>query len=394
MRVGLVAPYPWDVPGGVVAHVRDLAETLISMGHDVSVIAPVDSAADDGKVAALPDYVVRAGRTVPVPFNGSVSRLVFGPVSATRVRRWIHDGQFDVLHLHSPETLSLPLLALFNARGPMVATFHAANPRSRVMALLQSPLQVQLEKLDGRIAVSPAARKTIVEHLGGDAVLIPNGVHVDRFATADPLLGWPSPSGALGFVGRVDEPRKGLAVLFEAFELLRRTHPGLQLLVAGPGEVRDVPAGVTILGQVSEQTKAQLFRSVDVFVAPNTGGESFGIILLEAMSAGTPIVASDIDAFRRVLQDGAAGALATVADPASFAHACSALLDSPARRRRLTEAGRAAVGRYDWSVVAAEVVHVYETAIAMHTGGVTEEPEPVTDTTLGADVAADPADLP
>jgi phosphatidylinositol alpha-mannosyltransferase len=368
--------------------VRDLAETLISFGHEVSVIAPVDD-----EDAALPDYVVRAGRTVPIPFNGSVSRLVFGPVSATRVRRWIHDGEFDVLHLHSPETLSLPLLALFNARGPMVATFHAANPRSRIMALLQSPLQVQLEKLNGRIAVSPAARKTIVEHLGGDAVLIPNGVHVDRFATAEPLPGWPRPAGSLGFVGRVDEPRKGLAVLFEAFAVLARSHPDLQLLVAGPGEVREVPAGVTMLGQVSEQVKAQVFRSVDVFVAPNTGGESFGIILLEAMAAGTPIVASDIDAFRRVLRDGAAGALATVSDPASLAHACAALLDSPARRSRLTDVGRATVARYDWSVVAAEVVHVYDTAIAMHSGGVVEEPEPVTDEPLGAVLDADPADL-
>jgi phosphatidyl-myo-inositol alpha-mannosyltransferase len=373
MRIGLVAPYPWDVPGGVVAHVRDLAETLIALGHHVSVIAPVDD-----EDAPLPAYVVRAGRTVPVPFNGSVSRLIFGPVSATRVRRWIHDGGFDVLHLHSPETLSLPLLALFNARGPMVATFHAANPRSRLMAMLQSPLQVQLEKLNGRIAVSPAARKTIVDHLGGDAVLIPNGVHIDRFAGAEALPGWPPPAGALGFVGRVDEPRKGLPVLFDALALLSRSHPGVQLLVAGPGVSRDVPAGVTMLGHVSDDVKAQVFRSVDVFVAPNTGGESFGIILLEAMAAGTPIVASDIDAFRRVLGDGKTGALATVADPESFAYACRALLDEPARRRRLADAGRQAVRRYDWSVVAAEVMHVYDTAIAMHTGGVIEEPEPVT----------------
>jgi len=141
MRVGLVSPYPWDVPGGVVAHVRDLAETLIGLGHDVSVITPVDD--DD---VPLPGWVTRAGRTVPVPYNGSVSRLVFGPVSAARVRRWLEDGDFDVLHLHSPETLSLSLLALMNARGPIVATFHAANPRSRILAMLQSPLQVQLAR--------------------------------------------------------------------------------------------------------------------------------------------------------------------------------------------------------------------------------------------------------
>jgi phosphatidylinositol alpha-mannosyltransferase len=140
MKVGLVSPYPWDVPGGVVAHVRDLSETLLDLGHQVSVISPVDD--DD---APLPPYVTRAGRSVPVPFNGSVSRLIFGPVSNARVRRWLHDGEFDVLHLHSPETLSLSLLALMNARGPIVATFHAATPRSRVLALLQSPLQVHIE---------------------------------------------------------------------------------------------------------------------------------------------------------------------------------------------------------------------------------------------------------
>lgn len=375
MRVGLVSPYPWDVPGGVVSHIRDLAETLIAEGHDVSVITSVD---DDE--AQSPPYVVRAGRSVPVPFNGSVSRLVFGPVSATRVRRWIHDGEFDVLHVHSPETLSLSLLAVFNARGPMVATFHAANPRSRVLALLQSPLQVQLEKLSGRIAVSPAARKTIVEHLGADAVLIPNGVHVARFADAEPFDGWPGDGGALAFVGRVDEPRKGFDVLLAAFARLRADRPGLRLLVAGPGDHDSLPDGVTALGLVSDADKARAYKSADVFVAPATGGESFGIVLLEAMAAGTPIVASDLDAFRRVLDGGdgeLAGELAAIGDPESVARACAALLDAPDRRSVLRERGRRVVAQYDWSVVATEVMHVYETAIAVHGGRVVEEPEQI-----------------
>ena len=383
MRVGLVSPYPWDVPGGVVAHVRDLAETLLGLGHDVSVITPVDD--DD---VPLPSWVTRAGRSVPVPFNGSVSRLVFGPVSAARVRRWLADGDFEVLHLHSPETLSLSLLALMNARGPIVATFHAANPRSRILALLQSPLQVQLEKLAGRIAVSPAARKTIVEHLGGDAVVIPNGVHVDRYAAAPRLDGWPGEGGALGFVGRIDEPRKGLDVLLDAMPRLWRDHPRLRLLVAGPGELdRDVDPRVTLLGQVGERQKASVYRSVDVFVAPNTGGESFGIILLEAMAAGTPIVASDLDAFRRVLESGdgdtPAGAVATVGDPESLAHACAGLLGSPARQDAYRAAGRDLVARYDWSVVGREVLRVYETAISVSSGRVVEEPEPLEPAAVG-----------
>jgi len=369
MRIGLVSPYPWDVPGGVVAHIADLAESLLERGHDVSVITPVDD--DD---VELPAHVTRAGRSVPIPYNGSVSRLLIGPVSTARVRRWLHDGDFDVLHVHSPETFSLSLLAMANASGPIVATFHASNPRSRILALLQNPLQVYMEKLSGRIAVSPAARKTIVDHLGGDAVVVPNGVHVARFAAGEPFPDWPGTAGALGFVGRNDEPRKGLRVLFDAFERLRRTRPQLQLLVAGPGQLDDVPDGVEVLGQVSESDKARVYASVDVYVAPNTGGESFGIVLLEAMAAGTPIVASDLEAFRRVLDDGRLGLLATVGDPESLAHACSALLDSPERQAVLAQAGRDEVARYDWSVVTSEVLRVYETAIAASTGRVVEEP--------------------
>jgi phosphatidylinositol alpha-mannosyltransferase len=381
MKVGLVSPYPWDVPGGVVAHIRDLSETLIELGHDVSVISPVDD--DDTE---LPPWVTRAGRSVPVPFNGSVSRLVFGPVSNARVRRWLHDGDFDVLHLHSPETLSLSLLALMNARGPIVATFHAANPRSRVLALLQSPLQVHIEKIVGRIAVSSAARKTIVEHLGSDAVVVPNGVHIARYAAAEPLPGWPGPTdggqgGALGFVGRIDEPRKGLDVLLAAMPYVWKQRPGCRLLVAGPGELDDVGAlddRVHVLGQVDEATKARVYRSVDAFVAPNTGGESFGIILLEAMAAGTAIVASDLDAFRRVLEadDGScAGAVASVADPESLAHACQSLLSSAERRQALCRTGSGIVSRYDWTVVAREIERVYETAIASSGGPVREDPD-------------------
>jgi phosphatidyl-myo-inositol alpha-mannosyltransferase len=383
VRVGIVSPYPWDVPGGVVAHVADLAEALIARGHDVAVITPVD---DDE--TPLPNYVTRAGRSVPVPFNGSISRVLLGPVSAARVRRWLHDGEFDVLHVHSPETFSLSLLALGNARGPIVATFHAANPKSRLLAMMQNPLQVYLEKLSGCIAVSPAARKTIADHLGGDAVVVPNGVHIAKYAGAAPMPGWPGEGGAIGFVGRVDEPRKGLEVLFAALELIRREHPEVRLLVAGPGKVDEVPDGVTMLGRVSDADKARVLASVDVFAAPNTGGESFGIVLLEAMAAGAPIVASDLDAFTRVLDDGALGQLATVGDPVSLAAGCSALLSSPARREELRVAARHAVARYDWSVVSNEVIRVYRTAIAASTGRVVEEPEQVDVVTLEAGLPA------
>jgi phosphatidylinositol alpha-mannosyltransferase len=201
---------------------------------------------------------------------------------------------------------------------------------------------------------------------------------VSRYADARPFDGWPGDGGAIGFVGRVDEPRKGLQVLFDALPAIRRIHPDVRVLVAGPGEYDGtVPAGVTMLGRVSEADKARALASVDVFAAPNTGGESFGIILLEAMASGAPIVASNLDAFARVLDDGALGVLTRVGDPAALAAGCIELLGSPARRDGLRAAGRQAVARYDWSIVAGEILRVYKTAIAASTGRVEEDPVPV-----------------
>ncbi len=361
MRVGLVCPYSWDVPGGVQEHIRGLAEALIDLGHEVSVISPAD---DD---AALPSYVVPAGRAVPVPYNGSVARLAFGFLSASRVRRWLKEGAFDVLHVHEPTAPSLSLLACWVADGPIVATVHTAIPRSRALHVAQPILQSALEKISGRIAVSEAARTTLVEHLGGDAVLIPNGVAVRRFEKADPLPGWPGPGGALGFLGRIDEPRKGLAVLLRAFELLAPGRPELRLLIAGYGDQQDVLGRVPqalrprveLLGQVSDADKVRVFHSVDVFCAPNTGGESFGIVLAEAMAAGAPIVASDLDAFRRVLRGGRAGELFETGSAQGLAAAAQRLLAEPARRAELSAAAAAAVRDYDWPVVAKDVVRVY-----------------------------------
>ncbi|MCW2863381.1 MAG: glycosyl transferase group 1 [Actinoallomurus sp.] len=374
MRIGIVCPYTWDVPGGVQSHVRDLTEALFAFGHEVSVIAPAD---DD---APLPPYVVSAGRAVPVPYNGSVARLSFGFLSASRVRRWIREGRFDVLHVHEPASPSLGVLACWAADGPIVATFHASFERSRALSAAGPILQSALEKISARIAVSEKARKTLVDHFGGDAVLIPNGVTTERYAMATPLQGWPGDDGALGFLGRMDEQRKGLPVLLRAFEVLGRERPGLRLLLAGPGDADEVRARVSpelrdrvvILGLVSEADKVRALHSVDVFVAPNTGGESFGIVLAEAMSAGAPILASDITAFSRVLLGGRAGALFPVGDATALAAAAADLLDDGARRKQLSDEAKTAVRAYDWSTVARDVVRVYET-VAGDTG-VVENP--------------------
>ncbi|GAA1818612.1 glycosyltransferase family 4 protein [Planosporangium flavigriseum] len=375
MRIGIVCPYSFDVPGGVQNHVRDLAETLIRLGHDVSVLGPADEDAE------LPPYVVPAGRAVPVPYNGSVARLAFGPLSAARVRRWLAAGRFDVLHVHEPFSPSLSMLAVLAARGPVVATFHTAMTRSRAMAAAQGVLQLVSEKITGRIAVSELARKVQVEHLGNSAWEIPNGVDVARFIAAGPLPGWPGPGGAIGFLGRYTEPRKGFALLRDAFALLAPARPELRLLVAGRGEpddvTRDLPdkirERIVFLGMVSDDEKARMLRSVDVYVAPNTGGESFGMILTEAMAAGTAVAASDLDAFRRVLDNGRAGALFPNGDANALAALLDRLLDDPAARDALVTRAREVVSGYDWPVVAGRVLEVYTTAIEATAGVVIDE---------------------
>jgi phosphatidyl-myo-inositol alpha-mannosyltransferase len=375
LRIGIVSPYSFDVPGGVQNHIIDLAEALIGLGHEVSVLAPADEDAE------LPPYVVPAGRAVPLPYNGSVARIAFGPVSTARVRRWLSRGQFDVLHVHEPMTPSLSLLAVLSARGPVVATFHTSITRSRALSAAQGLLQMVSEKITARIAVSELARRTQVEHLDGGAVEIPNGVAVAKFASAAPLPGWPGEGGSLGFLGRFTEPRKGFTLLRTAFVTLARERAGLRLLVAGPGDPDDLygefPADlrdrVVFLGRVSEQDKARMLRSVDVYVAPNTGGESFGMILTEAMAAGVAIAASDLDAFRRVLDGGRTGALFPTSDADALTASLRDLLDDPERRDELAERAQVAVAAFDWPIVANRVLEVYATAIEATDGRVFDD---------------------
>jgi phosphatidylinositol alpha-mannosyltransferase len=313
---------------------------------------------------------------MPIPYNGSVARVQFGLVSAARVRRWLRDGAFDVVHVHEPAPPSLSLLTLMIHDGPLVATFHAATVRSRFLAMFENALQPFMEKLSGRIAVSPAARKVIVEHLDADAVVIPNGVDVAHYGDAVPLPGYPRPGTTIGFIGRYDEPRKGMDLLIEALDELAPSRPELRLLVAGRGEADDfldrlppaLAGRVILLGQVTEGDKARMLRSVDIYCAPNTGQESFGVILLEAMSARAPIVASDLEAFRRVLAGGAvgrpAGELFAVGDATDLALKLALLLDNPTRRAELAAAGYRAAAPYDWNVVVHSILRVYELAIA------------------------------
>ncbi|KWX19464.1 GDP-mannose-dependent alpha-(1-2)-phosphatidylinositol mannosyltransferase [Mycolicibacterium wolinskyi] len=362
MRIGMVCPYSFDVPGGVQSHVLQLAEVMREGGHYVSVLAP------SSPHVKLPDYVVSGGKAVPIPYNGSVARLRFGPATHRKVKKWIADGAFDVLHLHEPNAPSLSMLALQAAEGPIVATFHTSTTKSLTLSVFQGILRPYHEKIVGRIAVSDLARRWQMEALGSDAVEIPNGVDVGFFAEAPLLDGYPRPGRTVLFLGRFDEPRKGMGVLLGALPKLVERFSDVEILIVGRGdedELREqageLAGHLRFLGQVDDATKAAAMRSADVYCAPNLGGESFGIVLVEAMAAGTAVVASELDAFRRVLDDGEAGRLVPIDDADSLAGALIEILDDDAVRERYIARAADCVRRYDWSVVAGQIMRVYET---------------------------------
>jgi phosphatidylinositol alpha-mannosyltransferase len=370
LRVGIVCPYSLDVPGGVQAHVVGLAGALEDLGHSVGVLAP---AGDDTPV---PTFVTATGRAMGVPYNGSVARVSFGPVTYARARRWLAGNSFDVLHLHEPTTFSLSVLTLFAAEGPIVATFHTSTDRSRALSAFGGMLRPLMEKVTARIAVSPLARRVQVQHLGGDAVEIPNGVDLPAFVDGPLLPGYPRP-GTVGFLGRFDEPRKGMPVLLDALRALAPVRPDLRVLVVGRGDVGALrrAAGrvadrLDVLGSVDDATKAAALRSVDVFCAPNLGGESFGIVLAEAMAAGAPVLASDLDAFRAVLGGSRAGVLFPTGDASALAATLPALLDDPPLRSAMSAAGRLRAADFGWPAVAGSVVRVYRAAVAADPRGV------------------------
>ena len=363
LRIGLVCPYSWDFPGGVQNHVRDLADFLISNGHYVEVLAPATESED------LPDYVVSAGRAISIPYNGAVARVLFGVGANSRVRNWINDGDFDLLHLHEPAIPSLSLLACWAGEGAMVGTFHAAAKYQKAIFAIGPILEPVIEKLSARIAVSESARLTLTAHLETDAIVIPNGIYADNYRNGSSHPQWQG--NTIGFLGRFEEDRKGLPVLLDALPIISRFIPDIRVLIAGPGDSEEVLAKVDpqlrhrveFLGKISEEDKADFLASVSLYIAPNTGGESFGIILAEAMAGGAAVVASDIPAFADVLGHGQYGALFESENSENLAKVIIDLLRDEAKRKELAAAGTVHAQRFDWGQVGEEIFEVYELAM-------------------------------
>ena len=363
LKIGIVCPYSWDTPGGVQNHIRDLAEFLIAAGHNVSVLAP---AIDETK---LPEYVVNAGKPISIPYNGAVARVLFGPVAFARVRQWISQGDFDLLHLHEPAIPSISLLACWAADGPMVGTFHAAAKRQKIIFAIGPILEPAIEKLSARIAVSEAARLTLTDHLDTDAVIIPNGIYANRYTEGRSIQKWSG--NTIGFIGRFEEPRKGLSILVDALPVISRFASDVRVLVAGPGDPEEVIENIDpqlrqrfeFLGKITEAEKADFMSSVAVYVAPNTGGESFGIILAEALAGGACVVASDIPAFDDLLGQGEYGALFESESATELAKVVIDLLRDENKRKELSSRGKERAQLFDWTVVAEQIYSVYEMSI-------------------------------
>ncbi|MDH3044069.1 glycosyltransferase family 4 protein [Gordonia alkanivorans] len=362
MRIGMICPYSFDVPGGVQAHVTELAHVFIDRGHEVSVLAPASRRTE------LPEYVVRVGPSLALPYNGSVSRVNFSPKGYLRLRRWIAENGFDVLHVHEPNSPSISMLSLMVASGPIVTTFHTATSKSLWLSAFQGILRPYHERIAGKIAVSELARRWQMESLGSDAVEIPNGINVAGFANAEPLDGYPHPGRTILFLGRFDEPRKGIDILMRALPSVVEKFPDVRVLVVGGGNqaalrrrAGSLADHLVFLGQVDDATKARALASADVYCAPNLGGESFGIVLVEAMAAGAAVIASSLNAFLRVLDDGRAGKLVDTGSPDQLAAGIISLLSDDEAREQLVARGRVRADKYDWSRVADQILRVYDT---------------------------------
>jgi phosphatidylinositol alpha-mannosyltransferase len=363
VRIALICPYAWDSPGGVQVHVRELGEHLRERGHEVLALTPARRRPPEPWVRAV-------GRPMEVPYNRSTAPIDPRPWSARRVRELLSAFKPDVVHAHEPLTPSTSMWATLSSPAPVVATFHSGAERSLLFDLATPVLRRVARRISVRIAVSERAAAFARDRVGGTFLVIPNGLDVARFADAAPAdLG---PGRKVLFVGRLHR-RKGFLAAVEAFRLLSPERPDLRLIVVGDGEERSAvdrlePAlreRVTMLGTVRHDDLPAYHASCDVLLAPSLGGESFGYVLVEAMAAGLPVVASRIPGYDEVVRDGKEGFLVPPGDPAAVAEAGAKVLEDPGLATAMGQAGRARAARYDWAVVTEELEGAYREALTL-----------------------------
>lgn len=361
MRVLLVCPYSWTVPGGVGHHIANLAEQLRHRGHEVRILAPAE-----GKT---PPGVWSVGRSAPIRWNGSVARLTIGPRVASRVRVAMRRARPDVVHVHEPFAPSVSMVALARAKAPCVATFHTTASTTRVYRTAAVALKPLWRKLAVRIAVSEQAARTVERVFGDPVRVIPNGIDIGRF---DAVGARAAASKTILFFGRL-ERRKGVRILVEAFARLKERVPEARLVVLGDGPERRaceaaVPVSIrddaVFAGAYTPDGLVAALGEANVVAQPALGGESFGIVLLEAMAARRPLVATDIAGYAAVARDGVEALLVAPGDAAALAAALERLMTDEALASALAKAGRVRAEEFDWSRVVVEVEKCYDEAVA------------------------------
>jgi phosphatidylinositol alpha-mannosyltransferase len=362
VKIGLVTPYIYPLPGGVNGHVAQLYENLIARGHDVRIISSAH-----GPQRQSEGDVIRLGYGFSVPANGSMGTITIGPRYTPMVREMLERERFDILHFHEPFVPFLSLMVLRESRSVNIATFHAYAGWSPAYEFGKRMLGHFARRLHGRIAVSAAARHFIDRYFPGDYKVIPNGVDVHRFASVKPFARWRDGTPNILFVGRF-ESRKGIGYLLKAYRILKKRGYDCRLLVIGGGpgerEVRRYIAtrrltGVELLGRVSDEDKTRYFATADIYVSPATGRESFGIVLLEAMAAGTPIVCSDIHGYKGVVRRGREALLVPPRKPKGIAFAVGQLLGDEEMRREMGRNGQERAAEFSWERVTAKVDDYY-----------------------------------
>jgi phosphatidylinositol alpha-mannosyltransferase len=372
MKIALVSPYDYPYPGGVVNHIFYLDKEFRRLGHDVRIIAACSEDVGD-----VPPQVIKvSGSIAHIPFAGSVGRITLSPRVYRRVKKILKQEQFDVIHIHEPLTPALPLAVLrhvpLSPRSVVVGTFHAyresLHPGYEYVKPIFEPF---FNRLDGRIVVSEAVRNLLASYFPDDYRVIPNGIDLERFSdpALRPIERFDDGKLNILFVGRL-EKRKGFKYLLRAFAQVRKAVPQARLMVVGAFDKEDKEPfvlyarehrlhNVRFIGYVSEEDLPRYYRTCHVFCAPSTGFESFGIILLEAMAAGKPIVASNIDGYRGVLEDGREGLLVHPEDEWLLARTLVRLLKDPALRESMGRQGQAKAADYSWDKVAKQVLDYY-----------------------------------
>lgn len=371
MKIALVSPYDYFYPGGVNKHISHLAIHFRSMGHDAKIIA---ACSDEN--TEVPAHVIKITSSItPLPISGTVARITLSPRVYRRVKKILMHEEFDIIHLHEPMTPVLPLTVLRHApvtpQSAIIGTFHAYRESNPGYDYGKPILERCFRRLDGRIAVSEAARNYVNSYYPGEYVVIPNGIDLRQFGPhVAPLLWRNENQPTILFVGRL-EPRKGFKYLLYAFPYVRQAIPNARLIVVGAYSHEDKEPyviwarrhnvhGVRFVGPVSEEELPHYYRSCDVFCAPSTGFESFGIVLLEAMASGVPIVASDITGYREVLHHGEEGLLVEPENEQALAQALISLLQDPERRQQMGYRGQIRAAAYSWDKVSRRVLHFYE----------------------------------